>query len=93
MHFAFENVSPITDLWEGEEDAFPLLGYSTYTSRKVSVIGKEGTVYEVKAVVQFLHQSMRQSYWQKTKHVLREHHQLMKIYYLSMTQISLACLV
>lgn len=58
--YAFENVPPITDLWEDEEDAFPLLGYSTHTSRKVSVIGKEGTIYDMNALMQFFHQSMRQ---------------------------------
>lgn len=58
MVYAFENVSSIRDFWE-DEDAFPLLGYFTDTSRKVSVIGKEGTVYEVNALIQFLHQSMR----------------------------------
>lgn len=50
--YAFENMPPITGLWE-DEDACPLLGYSTHTSRKVSVIGKEGTAYEINAVVQF----------------------------------------
>lgn len=63
----FENVPPITDLWEDEEDASPLLRYFTYTSRKVSVTGKEGNVYEMNALVQFLHQSMRHRATDKKK--------------------------